>query len=328
MQLSYRCVPDLVHSQTEKNPGAAAILAPGRRPLTYGRLSRHLVEVVEWLNSVGIGRNDRVAMVLPEGPEMAVALIAISAGATCAPLNPACHADEFDFHLSDLNCNALLALRGSASPAVAVAKIRGIPVLELTPLVNAEAGLFTLNRNVAVPPSKRLKAGFAQPDDIALGLHTSGSTARPKLALLAHKNICASAHSIRSAVELRDSDRCLNVMPLFHIHGISTIFASLAAGASVICPSGFSAEQFFEWMEELRPTWYTAAPAIHQAILKNASLYPEIVARSRLRFIRSASAAMPPQAIADMERVFQSPLHRSLRYDGGRSPDCQQSAAT
>ena len=267
------------------------------------------MEVVEALNSLGIGRNDRVAMVLPEGPETGRGVhrhrcrrhVRSVQSRLPQPLNSISIS-------TDLDCKALLAPPGSTSPAVAVAKIRGIPILELTPLAEAEAGLFTLNRGVSAFLSEHLKPGFAQPDDFALALHTSGTTARPKLALLTHKNICASAYNIRGAVELRDSDRCLNVMPLFHIHGLSTIFASLAAGASVICPPSFSAAQFFEWMEALRPTWYTAAPTIHQAILKNVAQHPEIVARSGLRFIRSASSAMPPQLMADMERVFRVPF--------------------
>ena len=307
MQRSYRCLPDLVQGQAERNAAALAILAPGREPLTYGRLNRQVREVVESLNDLGIGRSDCVAMVLPEGPEMAVAAISIAAGATCAPLNPAYRASEFDFHLADLDCKALLVPSRSTSPAIAVAKTRGLPILELVPLAE-EAGLFALHEPVAGSPSGCPKGGFAQQGDVALALHTSGSTARPKLALLSHKNICASADNFRSVVELTPTDRCLNVMPLFHIHGLSTIFASLAAGASVICPTGFTAEDFFKWIRDLHPTWYTAAPPIHQAVLKTASCHLEIVARSRLRFIRSASSAMPPQLIVDLERVFQAPF--------------------
>ncbi|HEX2250800.1 MAG TPA: condensation domain-containing protein, partial [Gemmatimonadales bacterium] len=299
------CLHHLVREQARRNPNAIAILAPGRTPLTYGRLSRQVEDVVEALNSLGIGRNDRVAMVLPEGPEMAVAFIAIAAGATCAPLNPAYRASEFDFYLADLNSRALLVLSGSASPAVAVAQARGIPVLELSPASEAEAGFFTL---AGESRPGLMQHGFAQPDDAALALHTSGTTARPKLVPLTHRNIYTSAHNIRAAVELTDSDRCLNVMPLFHIHGLSTIFASLAAGASVVCIPGFSAPQFFEWLEEFRPTWYTAAPTIHQIILENARLHPEITAHSPLRFIRSASSAMPRQVMADLERIFRVPF--------------------
>ena len=139
------CLHDLVDEQADRNPDGVAILAPGRRPLTYGRLRRHIADVVEALNAQGVGRNDRVAMVLPEGPELAVAFISIAAGATCAPLNPACSAAEFDFHLAQLRCRALLVPSGSTSPAIAVADARGIPILELRPLRGEEAGLFALH---------------------------------------------------------------------------------------------------------------------------------------------------------------------------------------
>ncbi len=308
MQPLYTSLPDLIRSQAEENPSAPAILAPGRLPLTYGRLNQHVEEVLGMLNSLGIARNDRVATVLPEGPELAVTVVTIASGATCVPLNPAYRAAELHLRLANLNCKALLVPEKNAAVPVSVGKTLGIPILEMTPLADAEAGLFTLNVNAAEFRRARMNSGLAQPTDIALGLSTSGTTGRPKLAPLTHKNICTSAYAIRNAVELRPSDRCLNVMPLFHIHGLSTIFASLAAGASVICPAGFSPEQFFAWLNELHPTWYTAAPTIHQAILKNASHFPEIVARSGLRFIRSASAAMPPQVIADLEHVFQVPF--------------------
>ncbi|HEV8197245.1 MAG TPA: AMP-binding protein, partial [Gemmatimonadales bacterium] len=188
------CLRQLVEAAAERDPDAVAILAPGRTPLTYGRLSRHIADVVGVLNTLGVGRNDRVAMVLPDGPEAAVAFIAIAAGATCAPLNPACRSAEFELHLAQLNCRALLVPAGSTSPAVAVARARGIPILELTPMERSEAGRFTLTLS---DPGRlephTLKPGFAEPEDVALALPTSGTAARPKLVPLTHRNICSSA---------------------------------------------------------------------------------------------------------------------------------------
>lgn len=297
------CLHDLVRRQAEQNAAASAILAPGRAPLSYGRLSRQVEDVVEALRSFGIGCNDRVALVLPEGPELAAAFIAIAAGASCAPLNPAYRASEFEFHLADLGVRALLVASGSESPAVAVARARGIALIELSPL--AEAGCFTLAGERRPAPQAPC---FAQPDDVALLLHTSGTAARPKLVPLTHRNLCASAHNIRATLELTANDRCLNVMPLFHIHGLSTVFASLAAGASLVCTTAFSGSGFLGWLQAFRPTWYTAAPTIHQVILEHAARHPDIAAHSSLRFIRSASSAMPRQLLADMERVFRVPF--------------------
>jgi acyl-CoA synthetase (AMP-forming)/AMP-acid ligase II len=290
----------LVRHHAERSPSAVALLAPRRAPLTYGRLLRQVEQVVATLNSLGVGRGDRVAMVLPEGPELAAALVAIGAGATCAPLNPAYRASEFEWALADIRAAALVAPAGSASPAVHLARSRGIAVLELSADPGTEAGTFALAGEARPPPPR---PGFAGPDDRLLVLHTSGTAARPKLVPLTHRNVVASARDIAAVLELTDRDRCLNVMPLFHIHGQSTVWSSLAAGASVVCTPGFAAGEFLDWLEEFHPSWYTAAPSIHRSVLAEALRRPEAAAQSTLRFIRSASSAMPSQLIAGMERA-------------------------
>jgi acyl-CoA synthetase (AMP-forming)/AMP-acid ligase II/acyl carrier protein len=300
----------LLEAQRERSPDAIAIAAPGRIPLTYARLLSLIAHVVETLNTMGIGRNDRVALVIPNGPEMAVAFLAVAAGATSAPLNPAYRAEEFDFYLADLNAKALVVQVGLDSPARAVARARGIPIVELSPVPHAEAGVFALAGEKCLRPSAQ--NGFAQPDDVALVLHTSGTTARPKIVPLSHANLSASALNIRAALELVATDRCLNVMPLFHIHGlIGATLASLLSGASVVCTPGFYAPQFFAWLEEFRPTWYTAVPTMHQAILARAAADAGTVARCPLRFIRSSSSALPTQVMAELERVFDAPVIES-----------------
>ncbi len=299
----------VLETQAKRNPDAIAIAAPGRCPLAYSRLRLLVDDVVQTLNAMGVGRNDRVAMVLSNGPEMAAAFIGVAAGATAAPLNPAFRSNEFDFYLLDLNAKVLMIQSGMASPARAIAQARGIPIIELSPVVEAEAGIFMLTGAEHLRPAH---GGFAQPNDMALVLHTSGTTSRPKLVPLTQANLCTSAQNIRVALELVEGDRCLNVMPLFHIHGlIGAMLSSLMAGASMVCTPGFYAPQFFEWMEEFRPTWYTAVPTMHQAILARAAANREIIACCPLRFIRSSSSALPPQVLAELERVFSVPVIES-----------------
>ena len=303
------CIPALIQARAEQIPEAVAISGCGRNPLTYGRLCAQVGDGVEQLNSMGVGRQDRVAIVLANGPEMAMAFLAVAAGATAAPLNPAYRADEFAFYLNDLNAKALVLQAGVDSPARAVAHARGLPILELIPAREAEAGIFTLTGEKRPSPPR---AGFAQPEEVALVLHTSGTTSRPKLVPLTHANIATSAHNIQATLALSESDCCLNVMPLFHIHGlIGALLASLAAGASLVCTPGFDASQFFEWLERFRPTWYTAVPTMHQAILEHVQAHHDAVARARLRLIRSSSAALPPPVLIDLERVFQAPVIES-----------------
>src|SRR5499425_3747374 len=146
-------------------------------------------------------------------------------------------------------------------------------------------------------------------DDPALFLHTSGTTSRPKLVPLLQRNLLASAESIGRTLALTRDDVCLNIMPLFHIHGlIAATLSSLAAGASVSCTPGFNALKFFAWLDEVRPTWYTAVPTMHQAILARAARHRDSIARSRLRLIRSSSASLPAPVMVEMEKTFGVPV--------------------
>ncbi|MEX0922998.1 MAG: acyl--CoA ligase [Rhodovibrionaceae bacterium] len=289
--------------------GAPAISAPGRKPLTHGGLRALTASTVERLNALGIGREDRVAMVLPNGPEMAAAFVAVGAGATTAPLNPGYRAEEFDFYLTDLKAKALLVEAGSESPALEVAAKHRIPTIELTLPEGAAAGAFELSGEKI---GAAAKTGPAEAGDIALILHTSGTTSRPKLVPLSQANLAASARHIGEALALTPQDRCLNIMPLFHIHGlIAAVLSSLAAGASVFCTPGFNALKVFQWMGEAEPSWYTAVPTMHQAILSRAARNAEAVAALKLRLIRSSSSSLPPQVMTELEATFGCPVIES-----------------
>jgi amino acid adenylation domain-containing protein len=296
----------LLEAHAEHTPDALAILAPGRVPLTYGRLRVQINDVLQTLNAMGLGRNDRIALVLPNGPEMAVAFLAVAACGACTPLNPVYSANEFDLYLTDLHAKALIVQSDMDSPVRDVAQAHGIRVIELSPVSEAEAGLFTLTGEEQTGAASY---GFALPDDVALVMHTSGTTSRPKIVPLTHTNICTVAQNLRVAFELVESDRFLHVLPLFHSLGlVATLLASLVARASVVCTSGFYAPMFFAWLAEFRPTWYAAPPTIHQAILAHAALHHEIIPRCSLRFIRSSSAALSPQILTQLERVFNCPV--------------------
>jgi acyl-CoA synthetase (AMP-forming)/AMP-acid ligase II len=292
---------------------APAILAPDRPMLSHGQLRTLADDTVAALNARGIGRNDRVAIVLPSGPEMAAAFLAIACGATTAPLNPAYREEEFDFYLGDLKAKALVVMAGDDGPAVTVARRHGAVVLRLHTSAERPAGWFELRPEEEVTSfSAAVTPGFAEPDDIALVLHTSGTTSRPKIVPLLQRNLAASARHIRTTLALGPTDRCLNIMPLFHIHGlIAAVLSSLAAGGSICCTPGFNALRFFAWLEDARPTWYTAVPTMHQAILARAERNRDAVARARLRFIRSSSASLPPQVMKALEDAFGAPVIES-----------------
>jgi acyl-CoA synthetase (AMP-forming)/AMP-acid ligase II len=286
---------------------APAIRASGAQPLTYAGFRTLVLRTIARLNEFGIGRGDRVAIVLSNGPEMATSFVATASAATVAPLNPGYRHDEFEFYMSDINAKALIVEEGSTSPAVAVAEELGITVIILTHDPVHGAGAFTLSADAGREQPAR--PGPAESDETALILHTSGTTSRPKIVPLSHSNVAASARNIATSLDLSKHDRALNIMPLFHIHGlIAGVLAPLSRGGSIFCTPGFNALRFFSAMDEAGPTWYTAVPTMHQAIVGRAHHNREIIARHKLRFIRSSSSSLPPQVLAELESTFGAPV--------------------
>jgi acyl-CoA synthetase (AMP-forming)/AMP-acid ligase II len=213
---------------------AAAISAPGRQSLHYFGLRQQVEKTVGALNDLGIGRNDPVAIVLPNGPEMASAFVSVAAGATTAPLNPAYTSKEFEFYLNDLQARLLLVQRDVDTPAIGAAQKLGMKIVHLHFDPADPAGVFELVGESAGRSANQ--AGFAEADDVALVLHTSGTTSRPKIVPLTHRNICASAANIADSLALTPEDCCLNIMPLFHIHGlIAAVLSSLTRAGTRPC---------------------------------------------------------------------------------------------
>ena len=301
-------IPLELKKRSEAMPAASALLAPGRRALSYGELWTEINRHVRELFNFGLV-GSRIAVVLPNGPEMAVAFLAVASTAAFAPLNPTFRSREFDFYLSDLEPGAIIVEKGVESPVTAVAASRHIPVIELTPEPQAPAGTFSL---ASAPSADSTPLSFAGPDDVALILHTSGTTSRPKIVPLTHANLSTSAGNVCRALRLNQDDRCLNVMPLFHIHGlIAGLLAPLYSGGSTACPPGFIAPRFFGWLDELKPTWYTAVPTMHQAVLARAPENAECIVQNPFRLIRSSSSPLPPRVMADLERAFAAPVIES-----------------
>jgi amino acid adenylation domain-containing protein len=296
----------LLKEAAEHFPEAPAILGVDRKPMTYLSLIEQVEATVASLNCSGIGRNSRVAVVVENGPEAAVCSLAISSGAAYAPLNPAYSQAEFEFYLQDLSPGALVVDPEINSPAAAVARALNIPVMELK-VSRTTAGVFQLNTGGA--GSSAAPSSFAEPDDVALLLHTSGSTSRPKLVPITQQAMCESARVNREALGLTTADRSLNIMPLFHLHGLCfAVLSSLMAGSSVVCSPGFHALHFFEWLSAFQPTWYTAGPTMHQAILARAGENLDSIAHSRLRFIRSGASGLPSSVMRQLEETFKIPV--------------------
>lgn len=287
---------DILHLYEGASKEAKAIASVEGDAINYGTLVECTERCGDSLAGSGISGDDRVAIVMRNGSLMATTFASAVPWCAVAPLNPAYTADEFDYYLKDLEADLLLVEAGFRSPVLDVANNLGIKTIE----IDADQGSAGLTFGPDGESRQRRTL-----DNIALILHTSGTTSKPKMVPLSQKNLLASAENIASTLELTANDHCLNVMPLFHIHGLmAPIMATLYAGACVTCTPGFDALRFYGWLDETSPTWYSAVPTMHQAILARAKRNQESAARNRLRFIRSSSASLPVPVLIGLEETF------------------------
>ena len=295
---------ELVAKQAQAQPDSVALLAPGRTALPYRQLADQVSRIGRMLVTEGMGRRNRVAVALPNGPEMAVAALGVATYATCAPLDPALSEHEFRTAFADLGIDRLILCAGTGPAARNAATAAGVRCVEAIIDETMPAGAFELAAPTAVDVPRAGRQG-----DIALLLRTSGTTSLPKRVPHSHARLCRSASNIAQTLQLSAADRCLNIMPLFHVHGlVGALLASLHAGASVICTPGLAQGRFVAWLCEFEPTWYTAVPPMHQAVLRDLDQRPRGPLRHRLRFVRSASAGLPPGTAAGLEATLGVPV--------------------
>jgi acyl-CoA synthetase (AMP-forming)/AMP-acid ligase II len=296
-------VLDLIAGDRE----SAALVAPEKPTLTYKQLRQNVVELAAKLNSFGIGRGDRISIAIPNSPEMIITYLATVTCATAAPLNPKYKQEEFAFYYEDTNSAALIVFEEGIEAALAAVNAN---MLLIKATANSDGTLsFEKIGGVNRPARSPL---MAQTDDMAMILHTSGTTSRPKRVPIRHRNLVASAGNIINAYQLSSVDTTLCLMPLFHIHGlVGCLLSTFASGGTLVCPNGFNALEFWKLVDAYKPTWYSAAPTMHQAILARASRNEEIVKANTFRFIRSSSAPLPPVIIEQMETTFNSPVLES-----------------
>jgi acyl-CoA synthetase (AMP-forming)/AMP-acid ligase II len=279
-----------------------AIVVPGGVPLTYGDLREQVGATAEYLAQLGVGPGERVALVLPNSAEAIVLFLAAATVGTAAPLNAAYKEDEFRFYLQDTAARALVVPPGQAEAAR-----RAMPAgVSLVEAQMDGRGRLALESDASRDRSRT--ASSPADDDVALVLHTSGTTSRPKLVPLRHRNLFASAANIASTYGLAPSDVALCVMPLFHIHGLmASTLATFRSGGLVVVPPKFDPMTFWPTLHDHSATWYSAVPTMHQMLLmRNRGELPP--GAGGLRFIRSSSSALSPETMARLESRFGSPV--------------------
>ena len=295
---------DLLESGAPAHP---ALVAPGGVVLTYDSLRCQVRALAEQLRAMGIDRGDRVAIVLPNGIEAIVTFLAVAAAGTAAPLNPAYKVAEFEFYMDDTNAKALITRDKGGEEARSAAPDS---VLDIRSSLDEEGRVILKAPEAGGQASAEgLEAAPPQPDDVALVLHTSGTTSRPKRVPLAHRNLTASVENIVETYDLSDRDVSLCIMPLFHVHGlVASTLSTLRSGGTVVAPPRFNPMGFWPLVDEYEATWFSAVPTMFQALLSRARSGNAPTNAESLRFIRSCSAALSPATMEQMESTFGVPV--------------------
>jgi acyl-CoA synthetase (AMP-forming)/AMP-acid ligase II len=287
-------------------PARPAFVVPdGGQVLTYARVAAGIETLAQRLAGAGVRRGDRVALTLPNGPDFVLLLLAITAlGAAAAPLNPAYTQAEFDFFLTDIAPRLFLIPASRPTAAADAAAGTQTPVLTVGAAADGGPPELLDVAAAAVRPQRSFEAGAH--DDVAVVLHTSGTTSRPKQVPLRQRNLMASVRAIAAHYRLGPADVSFCVMPLFHIHGlVASAFAALSTGGTVIAPRRFTAHRFWPQAREHGATWLSAGPTLHQMIVDRAD---EAGPPGTLRFVRSCSSALSAALLERAEASYRVPM--------------------
>jgi acyl-CoA synthetase (AMP-forming)/AMP-acid ligase II/acyl carrier protein len=286
-------------------PEQPAVIGTEFAPLSYRELQRQIEEIRTCLRQAGFGRDARIAVGIDGSAEAAWTIVVVACSATAVPLDPKLTVAEVERCLLILRPSAVIVLRGINSAARRVAGHHGIPVIDASPAQPGKLGL-----QLAAPCIGA--AGLLDdpdPDDPAFVLHTSGTTVAPNLVPFSHRNALASAKRIQTWFALTPHDRCLNVSPIYYSHALTTtVFPPLLTGGSIAFPANPLNVDLSEWFGALGPTWYSAGPTLHLAVVEKAQLRPDGRTEHRLRFISSAGARIPEEVREGLQSVLGVPV--------------------
>ena len=280
-----------------------SVIIPGGPNINYQDFRDEVEKIAGLLAGYGVNKGSAVSIVLENSLDFMVDFLAVTrAGAIAAPLNPAYTVDEFKFFMEDADAKLVIVSAG-ATAAIEAANSLSIPFLISSVNSDGKVALSHEDNNL----SKSINPENPSPDDIALFLHTSGTTSRPKGVPLTHSNLMTSLNNIVKTYALTENDTALVVMPLFHVHGlIGVALSSLNSAGTIVIPPRFSASNFWQNQALTNATWYSAVPTIHQILLMRSD--DDNAPTKSFRFIRSCSASLAPSVFTDLESRFGAPV--------------------
>lgn len=296
-----------IAKHAQRGPRTVAILSSGRNSLTYRCLANQIQNIANSLRNHGVSRDDRVMILMPHSPELAILTLSIMSCAVVVPLNPDAKPSELIHIIEKLKPSMLVMEAQSNHSMRGIAVAKSIPIAEVELSNKEDFSKFGLSFNEV--PRKSVAMELSGPNDLAIMLQTSGTTSYPKIVPLTHKNLMESANNIKLTLGLKPQDKVLHFLPMFHIGGIvDVLMAPLLSGGEVICNSGFSVQNFYRDLAFFKPTWIQAVPVMLKAILDEKHVYQEIIDNSSLNFVRSVSAPLPSDLMKNFGRELGVPI--------------------
>ena len=296
-----------IRYRAELQPHHTAVVASGFAPLSYRELQCLIDEVRGTLRRAGLGQSARIAIAMRNGPQAALAIVAVACSAVSIPLNPRQTLSEIETCLAALRPDAVLVVKGADSAARRVAERKRLSIIEATQLKDGSLGfgVTTPKMSVAATPDDSDESDTDAP---AFILQTSGTSAEPKFIPTRHRNMLAAAERVRAWFDLTPQDRCLSVSPVFYAHGLHvTVFAPLLSGGTIAFPTDASKFHYAEWFGTLKPTWYSASPVVHGMVLDHIKSIGNTRDHS-LRFVLSGGAPPPSYVLHELQKALGIPV--------------------
>lgn len=297
-------IGDVIRRWAEIQPDAAAFVSENQAPLTYRALARTIDDVRDTLNKSGFGRGDRIAIVHPGGADMATILLGVMDACVAVPVDPASLSENILDRCHKLGISGLIM--GSSSDAKvhdALSEL-GLPVF-LAESDRAMAGNVSLRQ---ITGGKLVKTPRDQPDDLAVILASSGTTAEAKIVPIRHRHILVRSAATAQLLDLTPEDCGLNMNKLFLHGGLANMCVCLHSGGSVIMVPRFDPNEFFKHLSELRPTWYVGSFTVNKAVFEAARKQQKPINVGRLRMVRTTSGGIDAHIADRLEELLGVPV--------------------
>ena len=295
-------VLEAIRFHCSTDPEAPAIVGSGGFCLTYGQLTNVINSCQSMLRTCGLGPSDRIVIYLEDRPAAVLATICVACAATAVPLDPRVSGSELRGLIKRLGASAFVL--SAHSPMRGFVEGLDLVVFEAA---DAAPARFDLNP-VVIPLPRPVDEARARQEDFAFVMQSSGTTGRAKLIPFTQGNMVAAARRLQTWFQLTKLDRCLNIAAPYYSHGLTTnIFTPLITGGSIAIPhtNEILAQ---EWLEELAPTWYSAAPGLHRAVLECAKSRSGPILNHRLRLLSTGGAPIDLDLAQELEAFFGVPV--------------------